>query len=418
MLSNAHQSQPQSSFDGSASDRRRSRSQAYRWSPGLSRRWILQRAAAAAVAAVPALAVACIPSGQQSAQAAQTRAPRGQPARDDAPPPTQTPEPTPEPTPTVAPTPVPTPVPVPLSPLTGQPVSDAGLVRRRIVAVKIDNAPPARPQFGLAQADQVYEQLAEGGVTRFLAFFLEREPDRVGPVRSARLTDIYLAEEWDFLLAYAGAGRTTSRLLAEAIIPLYKAPELGERLAGTPFFRDPNRAVPHNMFVRVAQVREAGHRDALPEEVEIRAFPFAHPPEVVGPLRWVSMPYVPIAAVTWRYDVAHSAWKRSMAGQAHVDALNNQQIQAENVLIQYASIFTARNVEPDSTGSPVLDTVLRGENKLRLFHSGQMFEGTWSKAHDRAKTEYRLADGNPLPFRPGKVWIHIVPSDFNAGWGA
>jgi hypothetical protein len=298
-------------------------------------------------------------------------------------------------------------------------VSNPESIHRRIVAAKIDNAPLARPQFGLGVADLVYEQLAEGGLTRFLAFFLEQEPERVGPVRSARLTDIYLGQEWDFLLAYAGAGRTTSRLLAEALIPAFKAPELGERLDATPYFRDPGRPIPHNMFVRIAGVREAaGKEPGLAKEVEIRMFPFHDPPTEVGPLRVLNMPYIPDAAVSWRYDPAINAWRRIMAGRNHVDALTNQQIQAENVLLQYASIFTAGNVEPDSGGNPVLDTELRGENKARLFHSGQIFEGRWVKEHDRAKTQYLSDDGTPLPFRPGRIWIHIVPTDFRATWGA
>ena len=154
------------------------------------------------------------------------------------------------------------------------------------MAVKIDNAPLARPQLGLAYADLVYEQLAEGNLTRFLAFFLEGEPERVGPVRSARLTDIYLGQEWEFVLAYAGAGRTTSRLLGDGLFPLLKAPELGERLDGTPYSRDGRRPVPHNLFVKVSDVREAARREpGNAEEVEIRPFPFHEGPLESGPLR-------------------------------------------------------------------------------------------------------------------------------------
>ena len=284
------------------------------------------------------------------------------------------------------------------------------------MAAKIDNAPLARPQFGLSAADVVFEQLAEGGLTRFLALFLLNAPDKVGPIRSARLTDIYLGQEWDFLLAYAGAGRTTARLLAEALVAAFKAPELGERLEGTPYARDNGRPIPHNMFARISGIREAAASDPiLGKEVEIRPFPFSDPPEV-GPLRTLTMPYVPQAAVRWAYDTASNTWKRTMAGAAHVDAGTNQQIAVENVVLQYAQIFTAQGVEPDAAGNPVLDTLLRGENKVRVFQSGQMFEGTWIKEHDRAKTQYRMPDGSPIKFRPGKVWFHVVPPDFNATW--
>jgi len=319
--------------------------------------------------------------------------------------------------PTSPPTPVPSPTPVPVNPLTGNVAVDPSLIHRRIVAVKIDNAPEARPPLGLGQTDMVYEELAEGGLTRFIAMFLENQPDPVGPVRSARLTDIYLGEEWEWLLAYAGAGKTTSKLLADSLVPIFKAPELGEKLEGTPYFRDPKRAVPHNLFVHLQGIRDLAAQDSgIAPEVPIQPFPFASPPDQLGPIRTISLPYVPMAAVVWRYDEETNVWKRFMSGAPHVDGLDGRQITATNVVVQYARIFVASNVEPDPAGNPVLDADIRGENKLRVFHSGQMFEGTWYKEHDRAKTQYRLADGSPMPFRPGRVWIHIVPEDFQARW--
>ena len=309
------------------------------------------------------------------------------------------------------------------SPLTGLPTEDLSLIRRRIVAVKVDNAPLARPQVGLGAAEVVYEQLAEGGTTRFLAMYLAHDPERVGPVRSARLTDIYLGQEWEFLLAYAGAGTTTGRLLADALIPLFKAPELGEPLGGTPDQRDARRPVPHNLFLLPSELRRAAQAETgIAPIVEIHPFPFGDEPPQPGPLRSIAVPYAPPGpanfqfAVTWRYDAAAGTWKRTMGGAPHVDALDGHQIEVENVVLQYAQIFTALNVEPDSAGNPVVDTVLRGENTLRLFHSGHLYEGVWTKEHDRAKTQYRAVDGNPLLLRRGRVWIHIIPTDFRVSW--
>src|SRR5439155_26939975 len=139
-------------------------------------------------------------------------------------------------------------------------------------------------------------------------------------------------------------------------IPLFKAPELGEKLEGTPFFRDPKRVVPHNLFVHLAQIREEAKKDAgITPEVEIHPFPFANPPET-GPLRTINLPYTGAAAsVMWRFDEGASNWRRTMGGAPHVDGLNGEQITADNVVIQYAKIFTATNVEPDAAGKPVLD---------------------------------------------------------------
>lgn len=366
-----------------------------------TRRRLLTTVALAGPAAGSALLAAC---ASEAAPAATDSSSKPAAVPPTPPPPTATPLP-------------PTPTPVPKSALTGKVVADAAKIQRRIVGVKIDNAPLARPQLGLGVADMVYEQLAEGGLTRFLAFFLEQEPERAGPVRSARLTDIYLAQEWDFLLAYAGAGRTTGRLLAEALIPLFKAPELAEPLAGTPYLRDNSRPVPHNLFVKVAQMREEARKDAgIAQEVFVQPLPFFDPTDEVGPVRSVNLPYIPYAAVSWRYDLPTNMWRRIMAGVPHVDALTGQQVQADNIVVQFAKIFTATNVEPDAAGNPVLDADLRGENRLVVFHSGIVFEGFWRKPHDRAKTEYRLHDGAPMPFRPGRTWIHIVPEEFRLTW--
>jgi hypothetical protein len=296
-------------------------------------------------------------------------------------------------------------------------VEDGSLIHRRIIAVKIDNAPEARPQSGLSLSDLTFEELAEAGLTRFMLFYLQNEPDTVGPVRSARPTDISLGKEWSFLLAYAGAGKTLTRLLGESLIPLFKAPELGQPLDGTPYRRAARRAAPHNLYVKIAAVREAAGQDpGIAPEVAIRPFSFREPAPETGPLRSISMPYIPSCAVSWRYDADGNVWKRWMASAPHVDALNGQQLQAENVVVQYAEHVLA-NVEPDSVGNPVYDAIVRGQNTARLFHSGQMFEGTWSKPEDDSHTEYLLPDGTPMPFRPGKVWIHIVPLDFQATWG-
>lgn len=304
---------------------------------------------------------------------------------------------------------------IPAAPLTGRQLDDPARIRRRVVAVKLDNAPLARPQLGLAFADVVYEMLAEGGLTRFLALFHSDDAPRVGPVRSARLTDIYLAQEWDFLFAYAGAGRTTTRLLGEAIVPLFKAPELAEPLAGSPYTRDRSRPIPHNLFVEIAKVREAAAQQGHPAEMPVRAYRFSDPGPEPGPLRSVNLPYGP-SPVSWRFDPASGQQRRVMSGAPHVEGLTGQQLAVENVIVLFARIFAAGNVEPDSAGNPVLDTELKGEGSLLLFRDGHVGVGKWSKEHERAPTLFLDQGGEPLALRPGTTWIHIVPTDFGINW--
>ena len=207
------------------------------------------------------------------------------------------------------------------------------------------------------------------------------------------------------MLAYAGAGRTTSRLLGDGLFPLLKAPELGERLDGTPYSRDGRARCPQPLRQGVGRPRGgapgAGERRGGGDP----ALPLPRGTARGRALRALNLPYVPVA-VSWRYDPSRASGGVPWPAP-HVEGLNGQQIAVENVMIQYAQIFTAQGVEPDAPGSGAGHRAA-GENTVRLFHSGQMFEGVWSKEHDRAKTEYRLPDGTAMPFKQGKVWIHIL----------
>jgi hypothetical protein len=107
----------------------------------------------------------------------------------------------PSPTPTPRPFPSPTPV-IYHSPLTGEQVPSPP---PRPIAVQIDNAPAARPQIGLVDADLVYETPTEAQLTRFTAFYQTRQPDVVGPDRSARLVDLQVIPAHDAILAFSGA---------------------------------------------------------------------------------------------------------------------------------------------------------------------------------------------------------------------
>ena len=100
---------------------------------------------------------------------------------------------------------------------------------------------------------------------------------------------------------------------------------------------------------------------------------------------------------------------------AHVEGLNGQQIAVENVMIQYAQIFTAQGVEPDAAGIRCW-TPCCGENTVRLFHSGQMFEGVWSKGTTGPRPSTACRTAAPFPSSRGKVGAHRAHGLRYANW--
>ncbi|MBI3287286.1 MAG: DUF3048 domain-containing protein, partial [Chloroflexi bacterium] len=171
--------------------------------------------------------------------------------------------PAPTPTPTKTPQPVATPTPTPdpnRCPLTGQRLHNPGLAQRRPLIVKIGNDTRSRPQSGLHKADLVVEHLAEGGITRLDAVYLCQDFEAIGPVRSARLIDIWLAYIFDGILVHVGSSPGVHYILIdETNFPrVDDRPEDGDppTLVCTTeppcFYLDPARQRPYSTFTRTS----------------------------------------------------------------------------------------------------------------------------------------------------------------------
>jgi hypothetical protein len=284
---------------------------------------------------------------------------------------------------------------------------------RRPIAVKVDNAPAARPQWGLSQAELVIEAPAEGFATRFTALFSERDLERVGPVRSARPFDLGLSRIYDFMLAYAGAGNTLTWRIAEQHVPSLRAPELAEPIPpDSPYYRTTDRRPPHNLYVNLARFRqkmaEAGTRDTT----TLQAFTFYAAPSEEGPVHTIELGYHPLYRAVYRYDPASRSYRRFTGGQPHIDALTRQQIAVDNVIVQYIEMWPAPEYEPDSAGNVVLDGKLLGEGRAQLFHDGHAIEGRWVQPGEGEPPHFLDATGKAVELKPGSVWLHLVPLTF------
>ncbi len=292
----------------------------------------------------------------------------------------------------------PPPPPPPKSPISGLEYKpeNAG----PLVAVMVENHPDARPQSGLVDADLVYEALAEGGISRFMALYFGRTPSVIGPVRSARPYYVVLAKEWDAIYVHCGGDPKDREPIKQ--LDLADAAEI--YTAGEAFWRSKDRVAPHNLYTTVAMDR--AHVAKFEPERKLAATPpsrweFAGWAET--PLSEIRVDYGWGYVVSYKYDASDKAYRRYMNGDAHTDKETGKQIEAANILIQYVP---QRVAYPD--GGLVMDQVGTGQGLYVA--GGRLIKGTWAKAGLNSTTQFLDGDGKAISLVAGQTWVQIVPT--------
>lgn len=290
----------------------------------------------------------------------------------------------------------------PTVPLTGQ--AGEGPARPALI-VKIDNAPKARPQAGLNQADVVIEEAVEGGVTRLFTVFHSQVPANVGPVRSARSTDIALASVLGRpLFAYSGANSVFLKQVREA--PLQ---DVGvDRVPGA-YRRDRGRPAPYNLFSTGEALFGAAAEGSTPPPP---LFSYGPPPAGVQGSEGVHIEFRGrvVTEVDWRWDASRSAWVRTQNGTAHVDADGNQ-VATPNVVVQVVE-YSDTGIR-DQSGEPVPEAKLTGEGRALLFRDGKVVEGRWSRSGEDSPLAFTTTSGETLALAPGTAWLELAREDQN-----
>jgi hypothetical protein len=291
------------------------------------------------------------------------------------------------------------------SPLTGLPIDPAVPVRAALV-VKIDNAPKARPQAGVNAADVVVEEGVEGGVTRFATIFQSRDAPSVGPVRSARSTDLLFARVLGRpLFSYSGANAVFEGLVNKA--PLAN---VGVSRFPTAYHREPGRPAPYNLFSETKALFASAADDVTPPPP---LFTYRAPGE--APPEAGSEPAPRVEAV-WKLNITTTvvyAWDepsktflRTTDGVAHLDAAGVQ-VAPQNVVFQVVSYHNTGLV--DRSGAQVPEADLVGAGDAWVLTGGRLVKGHWSRPADDQPTTYTLASGEPIRLTPGRTWLELVP---------
>jgi hypothetical protein len=312
---------------------------------------------------------------------------------------TRGPQATPAPAVKASPTPAPTPA-TKLSPLTGLAVTP-DLADRPVSAIVIENLnPDARPQSGLGQAGVVYEALAEGGITRFLAIFLDERPASIGPVRSLRPYFIDWGMEFDSPVAHAGGSGEALALVGPTGMKDINA--LGGAHAGA-FYRTTDRRAPHNLYTNSDRMDALLGRlgfakpAAFTPSPRKKDTPTTTPPQPVIRINYSTPGY----NVEYRYDGASNTYGRFMAGVPHTDRNTGQQIRVKNVVVEMMPTTTL------SDGHLRMTTV--GSGSGWVFRDGAATPITWKKDARNVRTKLLDAAGKDVELNPGNTWYSIVP---------
>jgi len=327
-------------------------------------------------------------------------------------------------------------VPLPVWPLTGLPDAKANGPARPAIVVKMDNSPDARPQTGINEADVVYELLVEG-ITRYALVYHSDLVDPVGPVRSARSSDINLVADLSTpLFAWSGAnGGVIGEVAAAArkgilIDASYDA-------ASPAYYRSNDRQAPHNLYVHLPQLLElkAPANPTNPAPIfdfrKVATTPStttsssstttskksSSTTTTVAPTTTTTvLPGSPAPGFTldfggvtvdYVWNPTTKGWSRLQVDQTHPRAKSatldtaGVQVSPANVIVQFIDYGTS----PSDSRSPMALTV--GSGKVLVFTDGRLIAGNWSRPSAEKPATYTANDGTPILLTPGRTWVAL-----------
>jgi len=321
-----------------------------------------------------------------------------------------------------SPSPSPSPPPPPPPPKVASPIN--GLMLDRAVydslqakaplAVMIENHPDARPQAGLNQADLVYEAIAEGGITRYMAVYWSTEAGRIQYVRSARLYYVQWAAELSAIYTHWGQVEDPGSVDVWPVLARLGVRDLNGLILGEEVgYRDDSRFAPHNVFTDTGLLWRSAQAHSFNGPPILEPWKFkedepqrpANPAERAAPI--VNVTFGSPGSdfdVTWYYAPAANGYVRSLGGAPHTDAITGEQLTARNIAVQFAPL------RPSGIKAyNIIDTV--GTGPAVVFQDGVAKVGSWRKDSESGRTRFFDSAGGEITFDRGRTWIEVVPTD-------
>ena len=286
----------------------------------------------------------------------------------------------------------------PMAPLLGLEIEDPAVAQRPAMAVKVGNTDFARPQAGINQADVVFEEIVEAGLTRLVAVFQSTVPAQVGPIRSARLTDISIVFPFGQPLFVSSGGNPETMGAVEQT----GLTDVNEAKAPDAFIRREDREPPDDLYA----LGDAVYAQDTALAVAPGPLLFHRPAGVEAsggrPVQGIEVEYGG-TTVAFRWDGDGGVWRRDQNGSPHVDE-EGVQAAPQNVIVQFVE-YTATD-QVDANGTTVERAVLDGVGgEVWVLTDGMLIEGTWFKGNFTNPTTFTSADDQIIGLTPGRTWI-------------
>lgn len=269
--------------------------------------------------------------------------------------------------------------------------------RGRVLAVKFDNARGARPHHGLDQADLVYVEKVEGGMSRLMGVYSSSRPRSLGPVRSARESDVELLKQFGRpVLAYSGVRSSLAKFLRRSPIhirPHGKVPRA--------YFRANDRQAPHNLFVKpwsVLRTAPAAPKTSLAKDIGFRFGPAPRG----GKRTWMRSVNYSAARHSFRWSPKWKKWMVSFDG-VPARLTSGKQMSARTIVIQKVLMRPSKYRDVNGAVTPYIHTVGRGT--ATVLRDGKAYDTVWKRPSAAGGTTFSLKNGTPMNFARGQVWI-------------
>jgi hypothetical protein len=311
-----------------------------------------------------------------------------------------------------------------------QPVSDTTLwpltmlpgpedaAEQPILAIKVENDVIIRPQYGLDAADLVVEELVEGGITRFVAFFQSTIPDEIGPIRSARHVDASIVSPLADYFIFSGAAGVTNAYFDQTIpMNVVRVLEGGYGMHRTNY-----HAAPHNVFLYPMDVIASNQASKTATAglfvrpvAEMTAGTTAAPSTAAGqatgePITSVRLEFSKGNKPGWTWDATKSVWLRDDGSKPHM-AFSGNQLSAVNLVVLRVTTVDAGYKDP--AGGYVPRTVLEGTGPGFAIIGDKNIPVTWSKADAKAQITLTDSTGKVVGLLPGNTWVELVTTEGN-----
>ncbi|WP_262401529.1 DUF3048 domain-containing protein [Actinomadura sp. CNU-125] len=263
--------------------------------------------------------------------------------------------------------------------------------------MKIANTEKALPQSGVQDADIVYVEQVEGGATRLMAVYSSELPERVGPVRSARISDLHLLAQFGRpAFAFSGVQSKMKKNIRQA--PSY---DVSQENGGSAYFRAGPKPIPYNLYADPRDLLELAPGATGPRDIGFR---FGDAPDGGEPTKSFTAKW-PAASMGFTWSAKEKRWLASFDGRPDVSAEGGR-LGGATVVVQYAK--TTRSKFHDSLGhyTPLIETT--GTGRALVLRDGKGYDARWSRPSEGQGTTFTTADGKPMTFAPGQVWVVLV----------